>query len=210
MKIFRIIKSMHWYHYTVVALTIVGGVSAIVYANSSDNSRTTHSEQTQPYEYAALGTQCNEGASHLKEWSKSLSTQAETDYTKTNNEIAQMEAQISTNTSYNTQVLNSARQDYTEIHNQGGSTDEQYERRLDGTFDAQDSIGSSATELRNGLSKLRTDSTKLYEDTKKKASEYLTDASKLDVCASSAAAKKQFTVSDVAEFNSIISKYIKP
>lgn len=200
---------MHWYHYAVIVVALACGIAALVTAIRSDNSHVDQSGQTQPYEYASLGAECSEGALHLKEWSKELLAQAEKQYTKTNNDIAGLEAQLSANTNYNTQALNSARQDYAEIHDQGGSTDEQYERRIDGTYDAQNSIGSSATEIRSGINKLRTDSTKLYEDAKKKANEYLTDASKLETCASYAAAQKQFTVSDVAEFNSIISKYIK-
>lgn len=162
---------MHWYHYAIVVLTIVGGGSLITYANRLDTSQTSQVEQSQQmeYEYAELGSQCNLAAIKLKHKSEALKSQSEKDYASINNELNQTQAELSATATYYAQ-----------------------------------------TDLQSEINRLRTENVKHYEESKKRAAEYLADASKLDSCAASATAEKQFTVSDVAEFEALISKAEQP
>lgn len=213
MKLFKLSNGpMHWYHYAIIALTITGGVSLIAYANRSDSSQNSQTAVNQPkeYEYAELGSQCNLAAISLKHKGESLRSQAEKDYASINSELAQTEAQLSANSAYNTQALNDARSGYYDVYDQGGSSSQEYRERSNNISGVQSGLNSQASGLQSEINRLRTENAKHYEESKKRATEYLTDASKLDSCAASATAEKQFTISDVAEFEALISKSEQP
>lgn len=213
MKLFKLSSGpMHWYHYAIIALTITGGVSLIAYANRSDNSQANHAEPSQQkeYEYAELGSLCNLGAIKLKQKGEALQAQAEKDYSQVNSELAQTEAQLSANSAYNTQSLNNARSGYYDVYEQGGSSSQEYRERSNNISGVQSGLYSQAGNIQSEINRLRTENAKHYEESKKRSSEFLADASKLETCAASAVSEKDFTVSDVAEFEALISKSEQP
>lgn len=213
MKILKLnIGPLHWYHYTIFALTIAGGATLTAYATRSNSSQTAQTEQVQPkkYQYAELGSQCNLAAEKLKQKSESLDAQAEKGYADINSQLAQTEAQLNADSTYNTQALNGARSGYYGVYDQGGISSDEYRQRSDNIGGVQSDLSGQSSSIRSEISRLRTENLKGYQDAKKRAAEYVNDAAKLESCAASANAKMDFAVSDVAEFQSLISRSEQP
>lgn len=182
-----------------VPLLVVVGVRAF------SNVEPAATEQPKAYAFTELGSRCSSGAASYTIKAQALTTQADKDNTAIQAEIAKTQAKSESNASYNTQGLNSARQDYLAIYNSGGMTYEEYRDKVAQLDRAQATAGTPSGSIQSELNRIQTEATRHHEESKQKAAGMEGSAAKLQSCADSAKAERDFTASDVAEFEALIS-----
>lgn len=189
--------------FIIIASTTVLGVliaSTAIFVNSS-----TRQETPKKYAYTKLGDRCSTAAVSFHAKAQNLSEQAKKDYDAVQDEADKTQAMLDANTSYNTSSLNNARKDYLAIYNQGGMTYEEYKDKVAQLDAAQATAGTPSGSVQSEINRIRSEAIKYYEDNKQKVTDMQTSAAKLESCANSVKAQRDFTVSDVAEFEALIS-----
>lgn len=179
---------------------LIAGAAALASINQS-----TEPEPVKEYSFTELGAQCTTGAANYRSKAQNLEVQSEKDYAALQAEANKTQAMLEANASYNTSGLNSAREDYLAIYNQGGMTREEYEAKIAQLDAAQATAGTPSSSIQSEINRIRSDATKHYEESKQKVADMQASAVKLESCANSAEAQRDFAASDVAEFEALIS-----
>jgi hypothetical protein len=188
-------------------LLAMGVVTAL---SRHDPQQVPVSSPAKKYAFVNLGVRCAAAATDYQSKAQTLSTQAEQANTALQVEIAKTQTMNTANATSNTETLNKTRADYMSIYNAGGMTAEEYHVKVAQLDQAQATVGTPSSAIQSEINRIQTEAAKQYEESKQKVIDMQNSAMKLQSCADSATARRNFTPSDVAAFETLIAGSAQP
>lgn len=186
----------------VVTGAMIYGVAAAV---GSLTGKQAKDDFVAEYQYTELGQECKAVAISYEAAAVAKSEELEVNNADMLTKIAQVQAKIYGNAEATTESINKARTGYENAYAQGYMSKEEYDNKMLQTDQAQLTHGTPSSAAQQQLDSIEASRAQLYADTKQEIEDMETAATKLQSCAESASQRKDFTVTDVAEFQALIN-----
>jgi hypothetical protein len=198
--------SMPW-KILALALGIAGiMVPVVIYITKSEKSITSPQE-SQPYPHAEIGEQCTAAATNYDALADSMTIQLDDLTEQLEESLAIARRQNNESVSRGRVELNRVRDDYWESYIQGYITSADYNEKVKQLDKVHKEVHKEPADQHSAeINRIAKEAEDKIQEGRLRVIKYKDSAVRLRVCAEAARDRQPFSVSDVAEFRSLIAE----
>lgn len=189
----------------IATVSVVFLVAALFYVFAVDHSDGQASNTEVSYQFASLGEECTVAATTYTQKASTKRGKLEIANADMQTKIAQTQSMIQGNAGSNADAINNARIGYENAYKQGYLSKAEYDSKMAQLGTIQATHGTPSSSAQQQLNGITANWNQHYAESKKQAGDMESAAAKLQACADSATQRKEFTVSEVADFKALIA-----